>query len=327
MSHETTTGEVDNSLEPEEVPVIQQPPPVQQLPSENGENTHEMAMHLGLPPPEPLDLSGGNVSENWKKFKQKYTNYEIATGINTKESATRVAVLLTVIGNDAIDVFNTLMWDEEGDDKKIDKVLLKFEEHCEPKKNVTYERYKFFSRAQESGETIDQYVTVLRRLSETCEFETLKNSLIKDRIVLGVNNTKVRERLLRVQDLTLEKALDVVRSAEATERQLKELDNDQSVHGIGKGKEQTIFQKNAFRQGRKTPSNQVVQLQELWNQTWHKGVSSIRQDMSQLSETTSLPEHVQVTKESSARGSARRRARFRTKLFCWSCHYRSSGPE
>ena len=71
MSHETTTGEVDNSLEPEEVPEIQQPPPVQQLPAENGENTHEMAMHLGLPPPEPLDLSGGNVSENWKKFKQK----------------------------------------------------------------------------------------------------------------------------------------------------------------------------------------------------------------------------------------------------------------
>ena len=56
------------------------------------------------------------------------------------------------------------------------------------------------------------------------EFGTLKNSLIKDRIVLGVNNTKTKERLLRVQDRTLEKALGVVRSADATERQLKELD-------------------------------------------------------------------------------------------------------
>ena len=86
---------------------------------------------------------------------------EIATGISSKDSATRVATLLTVIGNDAIDVFNTLTWDEEGDDKKIEKVLLKFEEHCEPKKNVSYERYKFFSRAQESGKSIDQYVTIL----------------------------------------------------------------------------------------------------------------------------------------------------------------------
>ena len=70
---------------------------------ESGEHTLNMAMHLGLPPSEPLDLSSGNVSESWKKFKQKYTNYEIATGIHTKESATRVATLLTIIGNDAIE--------------------------------------------------------------------------------------------------------------------------------------------------------------------------------------------------------------------------------
>ena len=78
-------------------------------------------MQFGLPPPEPLNLSGGNISANWKKFKQKYTNYEIATGISGKDSGTRVARLLTVIGNDAIDVFNTLAWKDEGDEKKIEK--------------------------------------------------------------------------------------------------------------------------------------------------------------------------------------------------------------
>ena len=200
------------------------------------EHTLNKAMHLVLPPPEPLDLSSGNVSESWKKFRQKYTNYEIATGIHTKESATRVATFLTIIGNDAIDVFNTLTWDFVGDDKKIEKVIQKFEEFCEPRKKLSYERYKFFFRAQDSDETIDQYVTVLRKLSETGEFGTLKNSLIKDRIVLGVNNVKTRERLLRVPDLTLEKAFDVVRSAEATEKQIKELENDASVYGVKREK-------------------------------------------------------------------------------------------
>ena len=51
---------------------------------------------------------------------------------------------------------------------------------------------------------------MLRKLSESCEFSTLKNSLIKDRIVLGISDTKTRERLLRVSYLTLEKAVDVV---------------------------------------------------------------------------------------------------------------------
>ena len=87
------------------------PEEIQQLQVEDEQNTPEMAMHLGLPPPEALDLSGGNISANWKKFKQKYANYEITTGISSKDSAIRVATLLTVIGNDAIDVFNTVIWD------------------------------------------------------------------------------------------------------------------------------------------------------------------------------------------------------------------------
>ena len=235
---------------------------IQQLPVEDEENTPEMAMQLGLPPPEPLDLSGGNISANWKKFKQKYTNYEIATGISSKDSSTRVATLLTVIGNDAIDVFNTLTWDEEGDDNKIEKVLLKFMEHCEPKKNVSYERYRFFSRAQESGESINQYVTILRKLCETCEFGTLKNSLIKDRIVLGINNPKTRERLLRVPDLTLEKALGVVRSAEATEMQMKELDSDSSVHGIRKDKNKSTRKKTSSDNEEKRPLSKTF---KCWN--------------------------------------------------------------
>ncbi|XP_068674761.1 uncharacterized protein [Montipora foliosa] len=169
----------------------------------------------------------------------------------------RAATLLKVIGNDAIDVFNTITWDAEGDDTKIEKVLQKFEEHCEPKKNASYERYKFFSRAQESGETIDQYVTVLRKWSEICEFGTLRNSLIKDRIVLGVSNCKARERLLIVQERTLEKALDVVRSAEMTEKQLQELESDSSLHGIGKEKSKSVLKKQLSDKEEKPPPNKT----------------------------------------------------------------------
>lgn len=51
-----------------------------------------------------------------------------------------------------------------------------------------------------------------------------------------------------VPDLTLEKALEVVQSAEATERQMKELNNDSSVHGIGREKNKPF--------SRKTPSDE-----------------------------------------------------------------------
>ena len=52
-----------------------------------------MASPFGLPPPEPLKILDGNTSLKWKKFKQKWTTLEIATGVSEKENATTVAVL------------------------------------------------------------------------------------------------------------------------------------------------------------------------------------------------------------------------------------------
>lgn len=143
-----------------------------------------------------------------------------------KTQPTRVATLLTVIGEDAVDVYNTLAWDEEGDELKIEKVLEKFELFCNPRKNTIYERYVFFSRNQDSGESIDHFVTVLKNLADTCEFEALKESLIRDRIVFGIQDSSVRERLLRDAKLTLETASQVGRThSSPTKANKSEQDN------------------------------------------------------------------------------------------------------
>ena len=66
---------------------------------------------------------------------------------------------------------------------------------------------------------------------------------MKDQIVLGVNG-KTRERLLRVPDVTFEKALDVVRYAETTETQmkLKNWTSELVDTWTWKGEEQATFQ-------------------------------------------------------------------------------------
>ena len=53
--------------------------------------------------PDPLQLSSGNVSQNWKRFKQKWSNYELAIGTARKEDPIRVATFLTVIDDEALD--------------------------------------------------------------------------------------------------------------------------------------------------------------------------------------------------------------------------------
>ena len=92
-----------------------------------------------------------------------------------------------------------------------------------PTQPTIYERYKFNNRSQEQTETIDTYVTALRALAETCKFGTLKDHLIRDRIVCGVRENAVRRKLLQESGLTLSKCVDICRAAEATSAQLKEM--------------------------------------------------------------------------------------------------------
>ena len=60
-----------------------------------------MAAGRLLNPPDHLQLSSGNVSQNRKRFKQKWNNYELAIGIARKEDPIQVAAFLTVIGDEA----------------------------------------------------------------------------------------------------------------------------------------------------------------------------------------------------------------------------------
>lgn len=72
-------------------------------------------------------------------------------------------------------------------------------------------------------ETIDQYCTALMRLSEYCGFATLRDSLIRDRLILGIKNDRARKKLLEQKNLTLDKALDILRTAELAEIRASEI--------------------------------------------------------------------------------------------------------
>ena len=54
------------------------------------------------------------------------------------------------------------------------------------RQNVIFERARFNRRYQRAGETAEQYITVLYGLVETCEYGTLKNDLLRDRLVVGI---------------------------------------------------------------------------------------------------------------------------------------------
>ena len=172
-----------------------------------------------LPVPEPMNVTSGNVAENWSYFRDQWNDYEIATGLREKDEKIRVATLRGIMGKDCYNIYKRLALEEE-EKERVTSIIDGLEKYFKPALNVTYERFIFNTCDQQSHETVDEYVNKLRGLSETCEFGTLRDSLIKDRIVLGTKNKQVRATLLNQKELTLNKALSVCRNSELTEQHL-----------------------------------------------------------------------------------------------------------
>ena len=100
-------------------------------------------------------------------------------------------------------------------------VVCKF--HLAPKPLGIAERFRFHKRNQGEEETVAQYVAVLKRLSEYCEFGAYLEDALRDRFVCGLKSETVQKRLLTEKDLTFHKAVEYAVSAETATRDVQQL--------------------------------------------------------------------------------------------------------
>lgn len=83
-------------------------------------------------PPDPLVLDG-NISENWKRFSQKFKLFTKATGLDEKDEEKQVACFSSLVGDDGLNLFNSFTF-QPGKDKVLSEIVKKFEDHCAPQK-------------------------------------------------------------------------------------------------------------------------------------------------------------------------------------------------
>ncbi len=134
----------------------------------------------------------------------------------------KVSTLLYCLGDEAEDVLTSTNITAD-DRKRYTAVVDKLDEFFRVRKNVIYERAKFNRRDQKEGESVETYITELYRLAESCEYGDMKEQLLRDRLVVGIRDTKMSERLQLDADLTLEKAKKSIRQKEAVQKQNADL--------------------------------------------------------------------------------------------------------
>ena len=169
-----------------------------------------------------INFVSNNVAENWRRFERQFRVYYAACEIASKSAPTQVGILLHTAGPEAQDVHETFTYTGDEQRNAIETVLLKFRSYCEPRKNIVFERYQVWNRNQNASEPIDQWITDLRSKAAKCEFGMFENDMIRDKVVFGVRDARIKGILLREADLTLIKqsvgCLPSCRNQQATDR-------------------------------------------------------------------------------------------------------------
>ena len=191
-----------------------------------------------IPPPAPMNVKE-DVSTNWKMFTEAWRYYVTATELNKKPKEVQAGALCSVMGMDCVKVMNSLTTLTASDKKDPEKILSALSDHFMPQKHLLFERVKFGFANQAENESIDQYVVRLRQLAESCEFENLCESLIRDRLVIGTRDSSTRDRLLRERPVPgLARCIEALRASELSrihKEQFKDtVDSPNTVHAAEK---------------------------------------------------------------------------------------------
>lgn len=221
-------------------------------------------------PPDQLNFK---IAAAWPIWKKRFSRYMSVSCLEERDEAEKINAFM-------------YMWEKSEEifaqfqpkPTTYENVLTAFEDFFIPRKNVMFERFKFNSRIQQRGETVDAFITDLHTMADQCDFRDFKDELIRDRIIVGMSDAKLSKRLQLKQDLTLQDATIAAKQAEIQHRQnLIICDKDKEDRfvnffnrnsNLGKGNKQHSTQ---GKQQKESTSNKTSSKSDLWK---HNGSCS-----------------------------------------------------
>ena len=149
----------------------------------------------------------GNVNEKWRRWKNNFNNYLIANDLDEKTEKRKIAVFLMFCGpelKDKYNQFNIIPIPPENS-ITLNQVIQEFDKKFKSYSNEVFSSYLFWSPnlKQNTNERFETFYLKVKEYAIECNFEeaTLKRN-IRDKLLMGINNVNLRERLLRETVLT-----------------------------------------------------------------------------------------------------------------------------
>lgn len=173
----------------------------------DGSASGTVVMPTQVSPPEKFTFSNPAA---WPMWRKRFERYMSVSGQNNKSEEEKINVLIYILGEESEDILVQF--------KKMpttyEETIQSFHDHFIPRRNVIFERFKFNSRVQQSGEPVESFITSLHAIAENCNYGELRDELIRDRIVVGMLDKGTSEKLQLQSNLTLSDCILTVKQAE-----------------------------------------------------------------------------------------------------------------
>ena len=174
-----------------------------------------------IDPPGAIDLST-DKEENFRHFVSRWKTFSVLTELDKRDQQYQTALLKYCVGVDCVKVVESDIGYD--DSKSVKDILDILEQYCIGERNIIHERFVFNTISQAKHESFDTFYAKLRAQAKRCGFQTMTEDLIRDRIVLGIEDDATRKKLIAYGNaLNVDIAVRMCRSQEVANRAMKDL--------------------------------------------------------------------------------------------------------
>ncbi|PAA68677.1 hypothetical protein BOX15_Mlig034486g1 [Macrostomum lignano] len=168
-------------------------------------------------------------NEDWLQYKERVEQVFIASDIESEDK--KRAVFLSVCGKETFKLICSLLAPRKPSETSYADICQKLKEHWKPEPSEIVQRFHFYQRVRASTESVADFLASLRRLAVDCKFGNSLESMLRDRLVLGIQDDRIQRRLLSEPELDLEKALKIAQAVELAEKGCTVVRSSQEVAG------------------------------------------------------------------------------------------------
>ncbi|KAL1447482.1 hypothetical protein WDU94_000605 [Cyamophila willieti] len=145
-------------------------------------------------------------------FERQFEYYLVANELDSKTEKVKIAHLRFALDNKLNDILDSLQLDQQTLTTKV--IIRELKDNLLPKENDAYTQYTFFERKQESHESFNDFYMDIKNLSAKCNFGNKTDEILKCKIVHGIKDSMLKERLYRSPELKLSEVINHCRASE-----------------------------------------------------------------------------------------------------------------